>query len=76
MNSMEEKRRCRWVSKLGNDERFNISGANARRMVSNTTTSTVGRPAQQTIRHAYISNLKKVGFEEYEEQLREWDSRC
>jgi hypothetical protein len=30
-----------------------------------------GRP-QQTIRHAYISTLKKLGFEEEKGQLREW----
>jgi hypothetical protein len=27
---------------------------------------------QQTIRHAYISTLKKFGFEEEKGQLREW----
>jgi hypothetical protein len=27
---------------------------------------------QQTIRHAYISTLKKLGFEEEKGQLREW----
>jgi hypothetical protein len=31
----------------------------------------VGRP-QQTIRHAYIRTLKKLGFEEEKGQLREW----
>jgi hypothetical protein len=30
-----------------------------------------GRP-QQTIRHAYISTLRKLGFEEEKGQLREW----
>jgi hypothetical protein len=38
-------------------------------MVSNATTS---RRPQQTIRHAYISTLKKHGFEEEKGQLREW----
>jgi hypothetical protein len=31
----------------------------------------VGRP-QETIRHAYISTLKKLGFEGEKGQLREW----
>jgi hypothetical protein len=31
----------------------------------------IGRP-QQTIRHAYILTLKKLGFEEEKGQLREW----
>jgi hypothetical protein len=31
----------------------------------------VGRP-QQTTRHAYISILKRLGFEEEKGQLREW----
>jgi hypothetical protein len=30
-----------------------------------------GRP-QHIIRHAYIITLKKLGFEEEKEQLREW----
>jgi hypothetical protein len=30
-----------------------------------------GRP-QQTIRHAYLSTLKKLGFEGEKGQLREW----
>jgi hypothetical protein len=39
-------------------------------MVYNVTTSR-GRP-QQTIRHAYISTLKKLGFAGDKVQLREW----
>jgi V8-like Glu-specific endopeptidase len=53
------------------NEGVEISEANAWRMVSNATTSRDTRP-QQIIRHAYISTLKNIGFEEEKGKLREW----
>jgi hypothetical protein len=53
------------------NEGVKISEANARRMVSNATTSR--ETPQQTIRHAYLSTLKKLGFGEVKGQLREYD---
>jgi hypothetical protein len=51
------------------NERVKISEANTWRMVYNATTS---RRPQQTIRHAYISTSRKLGFEGEKGQLREW----
>jgi hypothetical protein len=52
------------------NETVKISEANSWRMVYNVTTSR--ETSQQTIRHAYISTLKKLGFEGEKGQLREW----
>jgi hypothetical protein len=51
------------------NEGVKIFKANTRCMVSNATTS---RETQQTIRHADVSTLKKLGFEGDKGQLREW----
>jgi hypothetical protein len=69
MESMMEMRRCRWLSKLSAME----ESRSPRRMLSAwcTTPRQRGRP-QQTIRHAYITTLKKLGFEEGKGKLREW----
>jgi hypothetical protein len=48
-----------------------ISKANAWRMVSNTTTNRE-TAADHTPCHVYITTLKKLGFEQEKEQLREW----
>jgi hypothetical protein len=63
-------RRCRWLSKLSAME----ESRSPRRMLGawcSTTPRAVGRP-QQTIRHAYITTLEKLGFAEEKGQLREW----
>jgi hypothetical protein len=69
LDSMMEMRKCRWLSKLSAMKK----SRSPRRMLGAwcPTPRPVGRP-QQTIRHAYISTLKKVGFEEEKGQLREW----
>jgi hypothetical protein len=69
MDSSMETGRCRWVSKLS----VMKESRSARRMLGAwcTTSRPVERP-QQTIRHAYISTLKKLGFEGEKGQLREW----
>jgi hypothetical protein len=69
MESMMEMRRCRWLSKLSAME----ESRSPRRMLGAwcPTPRQIGRP-QQTIRHAYITPLKKLGFEEEKGQLREW----
>jgi hypothetical protein len=60
MESMMEMRRCRWLSKLSAME----ESRSPRRMLSAwcTTPRQRGRP-QQTIRHAYITTLKKRKLE-------------
>jgi hypothetical protein len=70
MESMTEMRRCRWLSKLIAME----ESRSPRRMLSAwcTTPRQVGGRPQQTIRHAYITTLKKLGFEEGKGKLREW----
>lgn len=69
LDSLMETRRCRWLSKLSvmKDSRSprRILGAWC------TTPRAAGRP-QQTIRHAYISTLKKLGFEREKGELKEW----
>jgi hypothetical protein len=68
--SMMEMRRCRWLSKLSAMK----ESRSPRRMLGAAwcpTPRPVGRP-QQTIRHAYISTLEKLGFEEEKGQVREW----
>jgi hypothetical protein len=70
IDSLMEKRRCRWIlSKLS----VMKPSRSPRRILGAwcTTSRPVGRP-QQTIRHAYISTLKKLGFEGEKGQLREW----
>jgi hypothetical protein len=69
MDTLMETRRCRWLSKLSLMKEFR----SPRRMLGAwcTTSRPVGRP-QQTIRHAYISTLQKLGFEGEKGQLREW----
>jgi hypothetical protein len=69
MESMMEMRRCRWLSKLSAIE----ESISPRRLLAAwcPTPRAVGKP-QQTIRHAYITTLKKLGFEEEKGQLREW----
>jgi hypothetical protein len=66
MDTLMETRRCRWLSKLSAME----ESRSPRRMLGAwcTTARPVGRP-QQTIRHAYIRTLKKLGFEEEKGQL-------
>jgi hypothetical protein len=66
---METRSRCRWLCKLS----LMKESRSPRRMLGAwcTTPQPVGRP-QQTIRHAYISTLKKLGFEGEKGQLREW----
>jgi hypothetical protein len=63
-----EMRRCRWLSKLSAME----ESRSPRRMLGAwcSTPRAVGRP-QQTIRHAYITTLEKLSFEEEKGQLRE-----
>jgi hypothetical protein len=71
MDSMMEMRRCRWLSKLS----AMMESRSPKRMLGALTWCPTPRPAgrpQQTIRHAYISTLKKHGFEEEKGQLREW----
>ena len=67
--STMEMRRCRWLSKLSVMEK----SRSPRRMLGAwcPTPRPHGRP-QQTIRHAYITTLRKLGFEEEKGQLREW----
>jgi hypothetical protein len=62
-------RRCRWLSKLSAME----ESRSPRRMLGAwcSTPRAVGRP-QQTIRHAYITTVEKLGFEGEKGQLREW----
>ena len=69
MDSLMETRRCRWLCKLS----LMKESRSPRRMLGAwcTTPRPVGRP-QQTIRHAYISTLKKLGFEGEKGELREW----
>jgi hypothetical protein len=69
MESMMEVRRCRWLSKLSVME----ESRSPRRMLGAwcPTPRPTGRP-QQTIRHAYITTLNKLGFEQEKGQLREW----
>jgi hypothetical protein len=69
MESMMEVRRLRWLSKLSAMEMSRSS----RRMLGAwcPTPRPIGKP-QQTIRHAYISTLEKLGFKEGKGQLREW----
>jgi hypothetical protein len=69
MDSMMEMRRCQWLSKLSAMK----ESRSPRRMVGAwcPTPRPAGRP-QQTIRHAYISTLKKLDFEEEKGQIREW----
>jgi hypothetical protein len=69
MESMMEMRRCRWLCKLS----FMKASRSPRLILgaSCPTPRPVGRP-QQTIRHAYVSTLKRVGFEGDKGQLREW----
>jgi hypothetical protein len=67
---MMEMRRYRWLSKLNAME----ESRSPRRMLGAwcpTTPRKAGRPTQ-TIRHAYITTLEKLGFEEEKGQLREW----
>jgi hypothetical protein len=70
MDSLMEMRRCRWLSKLC---AMKESRSPMRMLGVWCTTSRLagGRP-QQTIRHAYISTFKKLGFEGEKGQLREW----
>ncbi len=69
MDTLMETRRCRWLSKLSamNESRSprRILGAWCK------TARPTGRP-QQTIRHAYVRTLKKLGFEQGEGLLTEW----
>jgi hypothetical protein len=69
IDSLMETRRCRWHSKLS----VMIQSRSPRRILGAwcTTSRPVGR-LQQTIRHAYISTLKKFSFEGEKGQLREW----
>jgi hypothetical protein len=69
MESMMEMRRCRWLSKLSAME----ESRSPRRMLGAwcSTKRAVGRP-QQTIRHAYITTLEKLGFAGDKGQLKEW----
>jgi hypothetical protein len=69
MESMMEMRRCRWLSKLSAME----ESRSPRRMLCAwcPTPRAAGRPPQ-TIRHAYITTLRKLGFEEETGKLREW----
>ena len=69
MESMMEVRRCRWLSKLSVMEK----SRSPRQMLGAwcPTPRPSGRP-QQTIRHAYITTLKKLGFEQEKGQMREW----
>jgi hypothetical protein len=69
MESMMEVRRCRWLYKLS----FMKASRSPRQILGAwcPTPRPVGRP-QQTIRHAYVSTLKILGFEEDRGQLREW----
>jgi hypothetical protein len=68
MESMMEVRRYRWLFKLNAIQ----ASRSSRRMLGTwfPTPRAVARP-QQTIRHAYISTLKKLGFQEDKGQLRE-----
>jgi hypothetical protein len=69
MESMMEMQRYRWLSKLSAME---LSRSPRRTLGAwCPTPQVVGRP-QQTIRHAYITTLGKLGFEEEKGQLREW----
>jgi hypothetical protein len=69
IDSLMETRRCRWLSKLSVMKQSRSS----RRILGAwcTTSRPVGRP-QQTTRYAYISTLKKIGFEGDKGQQREW----
>jgi hypothetical protein len=69
IDSLMETRRCWWLSKLS----VMKQSRSPWRMLDawGTTSRPVGRP-QQTIRHAYISTLKKLGFEGEKGQLWEW----
>ncbi len=69
MESMMEVRRCRWLSKLSVMEK----SRSPRQMLGAwcPTPRPSGRP-QQTIRYAYITTLKKLGFEQEKGQMREW----
>jgi hypothetical protein len=62
-----EMRRCRWLSKLSAME----ESRSPRRMLGAwcVTPRAAGWP-QQTIRHAYTTTIKKLGFEEEKGQLR------
>jgi hypothetical protein len=69
MESMMEMRRCRWLSKLSAMEKSRsprkILGAWC------PTPRKAGRP-KQTIRHAYLATLERLGFEGEKGQLKEW----
>jgi hypothetical protein len=69
MESMMEVRRCRWLCKLS----FMKASRSPRLTLGAwcPTPRPVGRP-QQTIRHAYVSTLKILGFVGDRGQLREW----
>jgi hypothetical protein len=69
MDSMMEMRSCRWLSKPSAMKK----SRSPRRMLGAwcPTPRPAGRP-QQTIPHAYISTLKKLGSEEEKGQLRVW----
>jgi hypothetical protein len=61
IESMMEMRGCRWLSKVSAMEE---SRSSRRMLVAWCPTSrTAGRTQQQTIRHAYITTLEKLGFE-------------
>jgi hypothetical protein len=70
IDSLMETRRCRWLSKLSVMKQESRS---TRRILGAwcTTSRPVGRP-QQTIRHAYIRSLEKLGSEREKGELREW----
>jgi hypothetical protein len=60
MESMMEMRRCRWLSKLSAMEKSRSS----RKILGAwcPTPRKAGRP-KQTIRHAYVATLERLGFE-------------
>jgi hypothetical protein len=71
IDSLMETRRCRWLSKLSVMKQSRSPRRILGAWCTTSRTVPVGRP-QQTIRHAYISTLKKIGFEGEKGQLREW----
>jgi hypothetical protein len=70
MESMMEMRmRCRWLSKLSATEKSRFLSKMLGKWCP--TPRKAGRPTH-TIRHAYITTLEELGFEEEKGQLREW----